>query len=92
MKLDHSELKEGGGLTETESPDILSSCQAKLKHIPSCFYSSLVSYLKQNLNDREAFEQGCFRQELLLLCYNSLICSRGSMYHCITERVLFRQK
>ena len=83
------------GLTETESPDIL-SCHAKLKHIPSCFYSSLVSHLKPNLNDREAFEQGCFRQELqgLLLCYNSLICStsRGSMYHCITERVLFRQK
>ena len=81
------------GLTETESPDIL-SCHAKLKHIPSCFYSSLVSHLKQNLNDREAFEQGCFMQELqgLLLCYTSLICSRGSMYHCITERVLFRQK
>ena len=82
------------GLTVTESPDILSSCHAKLKHIQSCFYSSLVIHQTQNLNDREAYEQSCFRQELqgLLLCYTSLIFSRGNMYHCITKRVLFRQK
>ena len=92
MKLDHSELKEGGD--ERPNRDILSSCHAKLKHIQSCFYSSLVIHQAQNLNDREAFEQSGFSQELqgLLLCYTSLICSRGNMYHCITERVLFWQK
>ena len=57
-----------GGLTETESPGILSSCHANLKHIQSCFYSSLVIHQTQNLNDREAFEQSCFRQELQGLC------------------------